>query len=103
MVGRELAGAFFGKRGETAAVKRDLDKIKHNISEMTHTTETIKAQISGDAWIKQRRLEIKWECYSKVENLGELHTLISEALALASRGPAPGQEKTAFEDQLEDY
>jgi len=43
-----------------------LDTIKHNLSEMTLTTETIKTQVSGEAWMKQRRAEIKWECYSKL-------------------------------------
>ena len=48
-----------------------LDTIKHNLSEMTLTTETIKTQVSGEAWMKQRRAEIKWECYSKLaEDLG---------------------------------
>src|SRR2546426_1181374 len=40
---------------------------------MTLTTETIKTQVSGEAWMKQRRAEIKWEWYSKLaEDLRQL-------------------------------
>jgi hypothetical protein len=76
-------GAFFGKRGETAAVKRDLEAIKQSLAQTTKVTEEIKADISGAALLKQKRLDMKWECYAEiVKSLGAVHTLISEALGL---------------------
>ncbi len=81
-------GAFFGKRGETAAVKRDLDTIRNNLAEMTHTTETIKTEISGEAWLKQKRWDRKWDCYVEmVRSLGEVHTLIRESITLDPHSP----------------
>src|SRR2546422_5436365 len=67
---------------------------------MTLTTETIKTQVSGEAWMKQRRAEIKWECYSKLaEDLGELATLLQEVRFIQRRGPAPGFDQAALDQQ----
>jgi hypothetical protein len=82
------AGAYFGKRGETAAVKRDLETIKESLRQTTKATEEIKADISGALWLKQKRLDLKWQCYADiVRGLGEVHTLISELMTLEAGGP----------------
>jgi len=78
-----------------------LDTIKHNLSEITLTTETIKTQVSGEAWMKQRRAEIKWECYSKLaEDLGELATLLQEVRFIRRRGPVPGFDQAALDNKI---
>ena len=93
-------GAFFGKRGETAAVKRDIATIKQNLAEMTQATEKIKAEISGEEWLKQRRWQIKWDCYSKLaEDLGELATLLQEVRFILGRGPVPGLDQAAIDNK----
>ncbi len=80
-------GAFFGKRGETAALKRDLKTIKESLAQTTAVTEEIKADISGALWLKQKRWDIKWECYSKlVEQFGELHARLAHAMAVEKAG-----------------
>lgn len=84
------AGTYFGKRGETAAVKRDLDTIKDNLRHTTQATEEIKAEITGTLWLRQKRFDLKWQCYSElVQGLGEVHTIISELIALEAGGPDP--------------
>src|SRR5712691_5783888 len=93
-----FAGAFWGKRGETAAMRRDLNTIKENLRQTTAATEEIKADISGTLWLKQRRWDRKWDCYVEiVKNLGEVHTLIREALALNRDDPHYARE---FEDRV---
>jgi hypothetical protein len=75
-------GAYFGsylrEKGKNWATHEDVDRI-------VRTTEDIKAEISGDLWVKQRRWDAKWECYAELAtNLGELHTLLSEAIAFGN-------------------
>jgi hypothetical protein len=95
-------GRYFGKRAETAAIQVDLDKIKGQLGQMTTTTEQIKAEISGELWLKQKRWDAKWQCYSSiVENLGELHTLISETIAFGSRHPPQGQDQAVHDSVIE--
>lgn len=82
------AAAFFGKRGETAAMKRDIGTIKTMLAQTTAVTEEIKAKVSGELWLGQKRWERKWECYVEmVRSLGEIHTLIGESLALDPNNP----------------
>jgi hypothetical protein len=91
-----VAGAigFFGKRGETAAMKRDIKTIKDNLAQTTAVTEEIKAAISGALWLKQKRMDLKWQCYAEiVENLGELHTLVGESIALESLDPEASKQR----------
>ena len=92
------AAAFFGKRGETAAMKRDIETIKANLAQTTAVAEEIKAAVSGEMWLRQKRWEAKWECYSDIiENLGELHALLEEAILLHAKGQieAFDQKRTA--------
>src|SRR5215470_5108774 len=75
------AGAFFGKLGETAAIRRDLERIKDTLAQTTAVTEEIKANISGALWLKQKRWDAKWECYTEiVGNLGEVYGYLTEAM-----------------------
>src|SRR6267143_5646049 len=61
-------GAFFGtylrEKGKNLATKED-------VAAISRTTEEIKTEIASGVWLKQRRWDIKWECYSKIaENIG---------------------------------
>ena len=59
-------GSFFGKRGETAAIKRDLETIKDSLRQTTTVTEEIKADISGSLWLRQKQFDLKLECYAQI-------------------------------------
>jgi len=62
IIGSILGGYFFSyfrKRGEIAAIKKDLDKI-------TQIQEDIKASISTKAWIDQNWWNLKRDTYWKI-------------------------------------
>ena len=78
-------GAFFGKRGETAAVKADLETIKENLRQTTEATEKIKADISSGLWGKQRRDELRLAAISEFNRM--VHVYI--AACLVTNEPRP--------------
>jgi hypothetical protein len=93
--------SFFGKRGETAAIARDLETIKRNLAQTTAVTEEIKADISGALWLKHKRWDVKWECYAElVENFGEVSALKKEEIAILTRGALPTQDSKAFSGEI---
>jgi len=56
-------------------------------------------RMDRDAWIRQRRWDLKWECYSKVaEHLGELEALTDEVIDIANlTREARSEEREAYE------
>jgi hypothetical protein len=79
-------GAYLREKGKNLATKEDIDRI-------VRTTEEIKADVSADAWLKQKRWDRKWECYVEmVRNLGEIHTLIREQITLDPHSPDYAQQ-----------
>lgn len=62
--------AYFSKRGEIAAIKRDLDQI-------TKIQEQIKADISGQLWVNQSIWSLKRETYWRFTSV---LSLLSSAL-----------------------
>lgn len=74
------AQAFFSKRGEIAAIKRDLDQI-------TEIQEQIKARISGELWIDQNFWNLKRETYWKFTSV--LSQLSSALWDLMTQGFMP--------------
>ena len=73
-------GAYFGtylhEKGKNLATKEDIDRI-------VRKTEEIKAEVSAEAWLWQKRWDRKWDCYVEmVRSLGEVHTLIRESMTL---------------------
>lgn len=59
-------GGHFKKRGETAAIRRDLDEIKDQLAATTRVTEDIKAKISFDDWWKKETLTIRRNQLEKI-------------------------------------
>jgi hypothetical protein len=45
-------GAYFRKRGETAAAKADADEIRNHLRNLTTDTETITSRIAQLDWIE---------------------------------------------------
>jgi len=52
-------GSYLLEKGKKLATREDLNRI-------VATTEEIKAQDSGEWWIKQKRWETTFQCYSQV-------------------------------------
>jgi hypothetical protein len=78
-------GAYLREKGRNLATHEDIDRIVAQLRAM------------GEAAAMGR----EWDCYAEiVENLGELHTLISEVIALQNRGP--GQDAAAVEREVAD-
>jgi hypothetical protein len=81
-------GAFFQKRGETAAVKADLETIKEQIRQTTEAAEKIRSEIGQHSAIAEQRWKLKLECYSGiVEAFAELAKLLSIEAGLEIEGP----------------
>jgi hypothetical protein len=84
---------YWGKRGETAAISRDLAEIKRQLRETTTLTEKIRADISGNLWLKQRHWDLKRECYSNLaEHFGHLATSLQEVINWRMAEPSPGTD-----------
>lgn len=72
-------GSFFGKRGETAAVKRDLTTIKENLRQTTAVTAAIQADIAGGLWVEQSRWTFKAGFYKELlESSGILASSLTQ-------------------------
>ena len=77
------AGAYLGsylkKKGANLATREDLDDLVEQMSAVTQATKAIEAQISDQAWNKQRHWEMKRDAlFSAVQALGRADdTLIS--------------------------
>jgi len=60
--GGYFLASYFREKGKNLATKEDIDKI-------TKATEAIKAEISSDMWVKQRRRELKLEAVNTMNRL----------------------------------
>ena len=54
-------GAYWKQRGENAATQDDFKELQKQTAALTETTKQIEAEISGDAWDRQKRWELKRE------------------------------------------
>jgi len=80
------AGAYFGsylrEKGKNLATREDIDNLVVQLERTTRATEDIKANISGEWRVREKRWDSKFECYSQLaEAFAEL------AWVLASRPP----------------
>lgn len=50
-------GSYFRQRGETRAIRTDIDQIVANQREITKATEEIRQSLSNEAWYRQRHWE----------------------------------------------
>jgi flagellar motility protein MotE (MotC chaperone) len=52
---------YLKRKGENLATKEDLNELVHQMSEITKATKNIEAEISQDAWSRQKHWELKRE------------------------------------------
>lgn len=62
-------GSYLREKGKNFATKEDLDKIVEQLRMTTRAAEEIKAQISGELWVGQRRRELQLEVLKEVNTL----------------------------------
>jgi len=60
---RAFKEAFEGEAGKRLASRQDVDNVLSEVRNVTRETESIKAQISGDAWLRQTAWVQKREAY----------------------------------------
>jgi hypothetical protein len=91
---KAFAEAFQGEAGKRLASHQDIENVLSEVRKVTTETESIKAQISGDAWLKQTIWVQKRESYSALlKSLTDLHDcFVAYASSLGSferREPNP--------------
>jgi len=70
------AGSYLREKGKNLATHEDIDRV-------VRATEDIKAQVSGELSVKQKRWDFKQHCYSELaENFGEQAAALQETRAL---------------------
>ncbi len=59
-------GAYLREKGKHYATREDLEKIEAELRRTTRAAEEVKADISGDLWVRQKRWDLKLDFYMRV-------------------------------------
>jgi hypothetical protein len=91
-------GPYLRKRAENLATHDDIDKLLVQIKATTEVTESIKAEISGDIWARQRQWEMKrevlFEAAKRVAEVRDaLATLGSVFMLMETHGGSEWEKK----------
>ena len=62
----ERGKAYEQERGKQLATHEDIENVLRELNAVTRETETIRAQISGDLWLRQTVLNQKRDIYVNV-------------------------------------
>lgn len=84
--------AYFKKKAENLATHEDLARLVEQMEATTQATKSIEAQISNDAWDRQKQWELKRDAViSVMQAIGEA----DESLQFASRAEVAQREDSA--------
>lgn len=90
MVGGAWLISFSQERGRAAAISAAFAQVLDQLRATTKAVEEIKSTVTGDLWIKQKRIDLKFQCYSQiVEHLGEAAMILHEAIRFVTEAPKP--------------
>jgi hypothetical protein len=103
-LGAFLTG-YLGEKGKQIATKKDIADVLDELRKVTTETESIKAQISSDAWLKQTIWVQKREAYAallaSLAELSERFMALSAPMAsLETENPMP--ESKEHGDRIKD-
>jgi hypothetical protein len=74
-------GTFLSKSGEIHAIGTKLDEVVRQNAAITQTNEAIRASISNDMWLQQRKIQLKTEAaFSGIKAVAALNWALSELL-----------------------
>ena len=86
-------GSYLREKGRNLATREDMDNIVVQLRKTTEATEDIKAQISGDLWLRQNRWHFKKDLYARLlENLGSAHRALDHLLDAEMNHPQAESE-----------
>ena len=85
---------YLGKKGESLAQKEDFQRLFEQQKHATKELEAIRAEITENSWLRQRRWEIRHETYSNVLNVlwqqqAREGAQLAELKMLEESGPIP--------------
>jgi len=86
-------GSYLREKGRNLATREDMDNIVVQLRKTTEATEDIKAQISGDLWLRQNRWHFKKDLYARLlENLDTAHRALDNLLDAEMNHPPAESE-----------
>jgi len=84
---KPFLSAYMGEKGKRLATREDVDAVLRELRLVTTETEAIKAQISGDLWLRQAHWNQKRDLYAKLfESTDQLWEFYQSHLRLMGHG-----------------
>jgi len=93
-IARPLVDAYMAAKGKTLATKQDLREVLDQVRQTTRATHEIQAAITNQAWIDQKRWDLKLQCYRDIaEQLAHAGAILGESVLVGT--PPNDAELTA--------
>lgn len=94
-------GAYLSEKGKNLATRADIDKIVQQVERTTKAAEEVKATISNELWLKQKRWDLRRDVYAQLlealESLDQsLYIMKAADTGARSRAEVRDVEGTTF-------